>query len=383
MQIVRLTKNDYDEWLSVLNTVFSKQNKMVMDFEKVLPKMCVRDDYHMNKHLAVKENGKICALLGVYPIPVVVGDVQLLFSTVGNVATLPEHEGKGYMRALMTAAMEELERIGADGSRLSGARQRYNRYGYEVGGSSYHFRINEHTAKYFEDPVAIEFKQISSFDNDALCYIKTLRKNLPMHAIRSEGEDLKDELNALCSFWHTPYVALKNGKMMGYLTASYDAHTISDTAADDLETLKQIVFAWQRKVCGEVTLVLSATTFDAVKYFSGVSAAMELRSPSLFKIIHFDKVADALIKLKQKSGDQLPQGECVIGIKDWGNLLICCKDNDAYCEKTDRSASINLDKLEATRFLFGPFGPETVKACDAFLSALLPLPLTWCGVDRV
>lgn len=383
MEIVRLNKNDYDEWLSVLNTVFSKQNKMEMDFEKVLPKMCGRDDYHMNMHLAVKENGKICALLGIYPIPFKVGETQLLFSTVGNVATLPEHEGKGYMRALMTAAMEELERIGADGSRLSGARQRYNRYGYEISGVSYNFRINEHTVKHCADDAGIEFQEIKSSDKDALCYIRSLRENLPMHTIRSEGEDLTNEYNVLCSFWHTPYIALRDGKTVGYLTVSYDAHTISDAAAEDLETLKQLAFAWQKKVGGEVTLVLPATAFDAINYFSGVSASMQLTSPSLFKIIHFDKVADALIKLKQKSVAHLPQGESVIGIKDWGNLLICCKDGKVYCEKTDRQPSIVLDELEATRFLFGPFAPETVTKCDAFLSALLPLPLSWCTVDRV
>ncbi len=383
MEIVRLNKNDYDEWLSVLNTVFSKQNKMEMDFEKVLPKMCGWDDYHMNMHLAVKENGKICALLGVYPIPVKIGSTELLFSTVGNVATLPEHEGKGYMRALMTAAMEELERIGADGSRLSGARQRYNRYGYEISGISYNFRINEHTTKHCADHTGIEFKALSPTDNDALHYIRSLRENLPMHTIRSEGEDLTNEYNVLCSFWHTPYIALRDGKTVGYITVSYDAHTISDAAADDPETLAQIVFCWQKKVGGEITLVQPGTAFDAVNYFSGVSASMQLTSPSLFKIIHFDNVADALIKLKKECGAQLPNGESVIGIKDWGNLLICCDNANAYCKKTDRQASIVLDKLEATRFLFGPFAPNAVAACDGFLSALLPLPLSWCGVDRV
>ena len=88
MEIVRLGKNDYDEWLYVLNTVFSKHNNKEMDFEKSLPKMCVKDDYHMGMHLAIKDNGKICSLLGVYPIRMKIGESDLLFSTVGNVATL-------------------------------------------------------------------------------------------------------------------------------------------------------------------------------------------------------------------------------------------------------------------------------------------------------
>jgi len=384
MEIVRLNKDDYDQWLSVLNTVFTRQNKMEMDFEKVLPKMCVRDDLNMNKHLAVKEDGKICALLGIYPIPVKAGNTELLFSTVGNIATLPEYEGKGYMRALMCAAMDELARIGADASRLSGARQRYNRYGYEAAGISYHFTINEHTVKNCSsgDDI-ITFGKLSGNDRDALTYIRMIREKMPFYAIRSCDEACKGEYDALCSFWHTPYIALKNGRPVGYFTVSYDRRTISDIGAGDLQTVKAIVYAWQRNVGDSVTLTLPATDFEGVRYFSAVSAGMQLLSPSLFKIIHFDKVADALIKLKKSSGAYLPQGKSVIGIKDWGNLLICCKGDDVFCEKTDKAAAITLDKLEATRFLFGPFAPETVADTDGFLTSVLPLPLPWCAVDRV
>lgn len=94
MEIVRLTAKDYDEWLEVLNIVFTGQNKRSVDFEQSLPKMCVRDDEHMGRHLAVKEGGKICALLGIYPLRTRIGKEEVLFSTVGNVATLPKYEGK-------------------------------------------------------------------------------------------------------------------------------------------------------------------------------------------------------------------------------------------------------------------------------------------------
>lgn len=385
MKIVRLTKNDYDEWLSVLNTVFTKQNNREMDFEKELPKMCVRDDYHMNMHFAVKEDGKICALLGVYPIRLKVGESELLFSTVGNVATLPEYEGKGYMRVLMEEAMRELERIGADASRLGGARQRYNRYGYESGGSSYNFCVDSFTTKYcFKSAKDIEFKEIFRNDEKELSYIKKLRDKIPVHVIRSNDDNLDGEYETLTASENKAYVALNEKKeCVGYISASSSMTDIRDIAAENFEILKAMVFSWQKKAEKTIYFSLPSSSAEAINYFSEVSAGMFVFSPTRFKILNFDKVADAFIKVKKQSGTFLPVGESVIEIEDWGKLLICNKDGEAYCERTDKEASIVLNKLEATRFLFGPFAPNTVKPADAFLSALLPLPLSWCGLDRV
>lgn len=385
MEIVRLTKNDYDEWLYVLNTVFTKQNKREMNFEKELPKMCVRDDYHMNMHLAVKEDGKICALLGIYPLKLKVGESELLFTTVGNVATLPEHEGKGYMRVLMDAAMKELERIGADASRLGGARQRYNRYGYEASGISYNFQINDFTTKYcFDGDVRFTFKEIDASMKEELVYINNLRKKMPIHVERSYDDTYVGDYSALCALGCKPYIVLnENGEKVGYVTIAQDELGINDIGAENFETLKEITYTWQKRVKNRIYFSLPVSDTEAIRYYSRVSSGMSISSPSHFKIISFDKVADALIKLKKKSGAFMPEGESVIEIKDWGKILLCNKNGKAYCEKTDQDADITLNNLEATRFLFGPFGPGSVTDCDAFLSALLPLPLSWCTMDKV
>ena len=116
IKIERLTASDYDEWLAVIDRVFTIQNKRHMDFEVELPKMCVRDDEHMGKHFAVKKNGKIVSALGVYPLPMNVAGEEILFSTMGNVITVPEEEGNGYMTQLLEVAMKELSDLGIDGS---------------------------------------------------------------------------------------------------------------------------------------------------------------------------------------------------------------------------------------------------------------------------
>ena len=112
-QLVRLTAADYEEALDFMNMVFS-MNRRPANFLTGLPIMWERDDEHMGKHWAVKREGRIRAMLGVYPLPVVIAGMKLLFSTVGNVCTSRYEAGKGYMAALMALAMEELERQGMD-----------------------------------------------------------------------------------------------------------------------------------------------------------------------------------------------------------------------------------------------------------------------------
>ena len=69
MEIRRLKKENYDELISLLNLVFSKQNNCTMDFEKELPNMCIRDDLHMRKHVGLFIDGKLVSVVGVYPLP--------------------------------------------------------------------------------------------------------------------------------------------------------------------------------------------------------------------------------------------------------------------------------------------------------------------------
>ena len=147
MKIETLTKKDYNEVTDLMNRVFTIQNGMDMDFEKELPKMCVPDDEHMNKYVAIRENGKIVASVGIYPLKTNVCGIPLLFSTVGNVVTDECARGKGYMNTLMSEAMKKLDSLKIDASRLGGNRQRYNRFGYELSGCVYNFTIENKTPK--------------------------------------------------------------------------------------------------------------------------------------------------------------------------------------------------------------------------------------------
>ena len=76
---------------------FGNKYKRPMDFLSELPKMWGRDDEHMGKHIGVFEDGKLCSVVGIYPLKTFIDGEEFLFATTGNVATLPEYEGRGYV----------------------------------------------------------------------------------------------------------------------------------------------------------------------------------------------------------------------------------------------------------------------------------------------
>ena len=143
MKVQRLTAKDYDEMIELLNSVFTRKNGRIMDFEREMPKMCVRDDEHMGRHIGIFDNDSLVACMGIYPFDTRVGDKALRFATTGNIAVHPDHEGKGYMGMMMDEAMRELERLDVDVARLGGLRSRYNRYGFEACGQNYSFSFTD------------------------------------------------------------------------------------------------------------------------------------------------------------------------------------------------------------------------------------------------
>ena len=100
MEIKRLGAEHYDELLAMLNYTFGNKYKRPMDFLSELPKMWGRDDEHMGKHIGVFEDGKLCSVVGIYPLKTFIDGEEFLFATTGNVATLPEYEGRGYFNLI-------------------------------------------------------------------------------------------------------------------------------------------------------------------------------------------------------------------------------------------------------------------------------------------
>ncbi len=403
-KIERLTAKDYDELLDMLNTVFHKPEGNTFDI--FLPVMWERDDEHMSKHIAIRENGKIAAVVGIYPLPAKVGGEDIVFSTIGNVATLEEFEGKGMMRALMSRGLEEAESLGLDVARLGGARQRYNRYGFEQAGVDYMFKlIPKNLIDYYGgktvdgemvfsgSPLSggegfekrISFKHITLEDTELLDAVMELEKNAPLYADRGDREQFFKTLSA---YKHKIWGALDgDGNLVGYINATPDNTCIYEHRADKAENEYQMLLEWLLfSGVKELTIHTAPWENELNCLLGRVCEKWSLCNTSMFHIFSWSKVLNALLKIKSKY-TYIPDGSFVLGIEGYGTvefLADCCVD-------TDKEPQMTLSQTDAERFLLGSIPiyssykvPEKLdERTRNYIQSVFPLPLWWCNQDRV
>lgn len=379
VEIIRFHAGEYHACFDVMNRAFQTAKPGHPDFRDILPKMCADDDEHMGKHFGIRRDGKICAVLGVYPLPVTVAGVKLMCSTVGNVATLPEESGKGYMSLLLDEAMVELERIGADFSRLGGLRERYNRCGYEKSGTNYSFSMTVRNAGKLADP-SVTFRAFGESDTAEIAYAQKLFYRGGIAADRLDDHNF---YLSLIAWKNVPWAAYDaEGSMIGYLSVSADGKNIAEVYAESPARFAAILGAWCLQQNAQISFPLQAWQAEETRILSAVCDTFTLGSPCHFFIRHWDKVTDALMKLKA-SYNAMPEGEMILGIEGWGNLKLYVRGGSAGACRTEEAAPLTLDRLAATRYLFGPLPHVCAGADMPMASAWLPLPLSWNLQDRV
>ena len=391
MEIRRLNAKDYDELLEMLNSTFGKHRGREIDFLTEQPKMWLRNDEVMGKHLGIFDGDKLAAVVGIYHLPTVIGGKRLDFYTTGNVATRPEYEGKGYFTKLFGMIMDELYKRGADGARLGGARDRYGRYGFEPIRAPYTHTLNENnrTRGFANAGDDVEFKEIELGDAAALAYCDKLSRCADIYVERSADEGYRDVFLALTTKHATPYLALRGGKPIGYLSAfakgisigaARFGETVAEWRVEQIEDCAPMLCAWQRTVGKPITFEVGVFEKDIQRIFSRKTETCALDSSHRFKIINFDRVCDALIKLRAKT-ERLSLIHYVLDIEGFGKLLIHTDDKNAYCQRTDESADITLSHGDASRLLFGESDALATADVPTILRTILPLPFNWCTQD--
>ncbi len=381
MNIFRLTAADYEEMLELMRVVFTRQNGKDTNFKYDLPKMCIPDDEHTGHHLGIREDGKLVAVIGIYPLPVKVGEENLLFTTVGNVVTHWDYEGRGYMQALLTAAMKELERIEADGSRLCGLRGRYNRFGYEACGAVYEMTLTADNVKRRFSENNLTFTPISAEDTDALAFTWQLYSQNGIAVDRTEQPNFRDVYASLTAWRNRPFLAMDGDTPVGYFSADSDGDW-AEWGAVDAKTAGAMAAAWQRKQGRSLLLRCAPHQVEAIRIFSRACEQLKITSPSHFKICRWDRVLDAFLKLKQKISP-LPEGKMTVAIGGYGAVRITVQNGVASCVNTDAYPEMTMDPLTASRFFFGPLPSVCTGYTPPVANAWFPLPLTWNLQDRV
>ncbi|MBR6059996.1 MAG: GNAT family N-acetyltransferase [Victivallales bacterium] len=390
MNIEKLTVADFDELLDTMNVCFS-HGQEGYSFLDTLPAMWRHDNVVMGRHLAIKDGSRVAAAVGVYPLPTRVAGHNIMFATVGNVATRPEYRKKGYMKTLMTESMEELKRIGADVARLGGLRQRYNRYGFEKAGQSINFTISAKNVRdYYDSSLGHEreytpmmsFRPIERGDNAALSFAQTAYANALQHTDRGDNQRFYDVTHA----WKcTPWLAMfPDGSPAGFLSTYPNSGRVTEhyayTPAIEYQMLLDFL---SFKQLDSVSFSTASWDVELNRIAGRIAESVNVTTADNFKVIHFAKLANAALAQKATYA-AIPDGLFTLSIV--GGETIQFKDG-SFQNVDGVPSELTLNNLDATRFLFGPLPPCSICNIPAkirpVVEALLPLPLWWNYQDRV
>ena len=386
MELVRLRAADYEDAMDFLDLVFSKAH-CPHNFAEILPIIYRPTDEHMHCNFAVRENGKIRGIVGLFPMEMKVGDQILKVGGIGGVSAHPKDKGKGWMKMLMKASVDEMKADGTDLSWLGGLRHRYQHYGYEITGSMLEYEVSKTNFRHvYEGAELPEFSFVPMKEEDAgyLAKAKELHDSQPIHAVRS----LEDYWLILTTVRATPWAALNaDGNMVGYLVLSHDQTCINEIFAENDEILEQMIRIWVAQQKQEsVKVKLAPWQEEAARRMGVLAEEFRMTESGNYQIFNWEKVVGSLIEAKHQR-ESLPDGKLRLGISDYGTLEICVEKGKVSCKKTEEEAEAVLDSFAAMRMLFGhcpvQFVADIPVHVKQMANAWFPLPLCWMIQDHV
>lgn len=379
--IARLTPADFEEAMDVLNFSFGFEHPH--NFETLLPVLYHPGAEAMSWNWALREEGSIRAIVGVFPLTWKLGDATLRIAGVGGVSCHPRYRKRGFMGQLMRHCVEAMREEGYPLSWLGGQRQRYGYYGYEKCGINYQLSLAPINVRHVfgDGDLGIEFRPLERQDRTHLQGVIGLHDAQPIRGVRPRERFY----NMLLSWYHKPHIAISpDSRMIGYVVANGNGDRITEIlAVNEGEPELQIAAAWVQQH-GEATFDLAPSNRLLPK-LAAVCGGMSVHSSGNWQIFDWAAALDALLKA-QGTLIPLTDGAVVIEIADYGKVLLEVAGGSARCIRSDAAPALQTDAFTAMRLLFGPLPPATVLALPQAAAALeqwCPLPLFWGRQDGV
>ncbi|MDR0474768.1 MAG: GNAT family N-acetyltransferase [Treponema sp.] len=392
-QIVRAAPQDRDEVIDLGNYVFSHSHNSV-DFPSILPKLYKAEYFMEGIHYLVKEDGRIKAAVGAYPLELEInGMAPVPGRGIGMVSVHPYCRSKGYMKALMKTALDDMKKDGIVFSCLGGQRQRYEYFGFAPAGSSYNFTCNKanitHTlGRDWKSGLLLE--KVKAEDTALLDGIQALHGSKSLRMRRS-----RNKLFEILSSWKAEIYAVKEGsRIEGYFIFNGNDH-ISEIVLNNYSLLIETIGLFQRNTWHDsIRVTTGPHETEKIKALSRFAEYYNQSNSYQFAVLDYVKFADALIKhkagLEKIKEGSVKEGSFVLQIEDKtqgrsSRLRLFANKEGAGAEETNEEPALTINSLEACAFLLSPVAAQTGPAIreNDFLNSLLPLPLNVEEADRI
>ncbi len=391
----RATPADFEELVDLANYVFSHAGGRT-DFPSLLPKLYKPAYGTAPHHVVAREDGRIRAVVGAFPLPMRVASEDLLAYGIGTVSVHPYRRSCGYMKALMNLAHEGIRAAGADFGCLGGQRQRYQYFGYDRCGQMVKLSVNRTNIRHAfgrDYRPAHTFRLLEEGDA-ALERCLAWFNARPAHAVR-EPERFLDILRSwYCGAWGIE----AQGNLVGYLVASKDGGEINEIVTGDGCDAAVLLADWLTGRDIEKTVVeLPPFEQGKIDRLARIAEFMTVEPADNMAVYHFPRTVQAFLKLKG-TWQHLAEGQLVLAVEGHAPFRIEVCGGTVRVEATDSPANLAMSYADALAFLFSPLGAVTAgaleKRCmvgaDGFgpaervlTASWFPLPLFFENADNV
>lgn len=383
--VERLGAVDFDEAMDFLNMVFSLAYGPT-DFTQILPKLYQPTDKHMRCNLAIKREGKIKAIVGVFPMELNVNGKIIKIGGIGGVATHPRERNSGMMKVLMNTCLTSMQEEGIHLSCLSGIRQRYQFYGYEKAGSSVRMDFKKHNIKHGvkkEQIANLRFEKLDIKKEEWIWSAAQLYNKQPVYIKRDEA----DFHLFLENCESKPYVAIDNDEVVGYIVLNKGNNQINEIVANSNYNFINIIANWIMSSSQDaITIIMPLWEAEKIRLLGEFCEDSRLTGCGSWQVLKWAETIDAFLSLKY-SQEELLNGEVVIKIANHSNLKVRVDNGTISCEEVNLEPDIVLDEFTATRLVFGYLAPSKItklpKNLVSIFNSWFPLPLFIPMQDKV
>jgi predicted N-acetyltransferase YhbS len=384
VQFEKANPEDYGDVIDFGNYVFS-QAHVSHDFPGMLPKLYKGDYFMEGIHYIAREEGRIRAAVGAYPLELRVPGDTLPGRGIGMVSVHPYHRSRGFMKVLMNLALEDMRRDGVVFSCLGGQRQRYEYFGYAPAGNLCCFECDRanivHTlGREFKSGLAL--RRIGAGDRELLDRLYALHEAKPVHVLRR-----RDRLFDIISSWKSEAFAVMEGRdPQGYLLYRPDEKLIHEFSLEDPARTAELIglFLQAPEGPGSVRVRTGIHEREKIAALAGFAESYSLRPAYSFAVFDYPRFILPFLQLK-RSGRTLSGGSFRLQLEGGPRLALGVSRDGVSAAETGEPADLSLPPLEALGFLFsaGYAAGSGPIAENPFLQSLLPLPLSFEMADEV
>lgn len=362
--------DERDECIDLANYAFR------FDFESLMPKAYGKNVESEAMHLvAVDEQERIRAQVAIYPETVNVGNYSLKIGYLGTVSVHPRARGEGHMKVLMNMWLEEL-RNSYDMIVLYGQRQRYEYFGFTLGGVKFKYVVTDANVRHALRQVnekGISFRPLFEVEGGE-DFAHRINASRPAYVQR----DVQQLPLILTILYQKALGVLEKGRLVGYIVTNHEGDDISEIALENSEDLPRTIKAYLAHTSKE-RIVIHTPEYEASLNASLGSFAEDfvIETSDMYNMMDFANVLKAYLTLKHQTAG-LAVGQ-FSAIMDGQPVTARVDENGVTVERSTAPDAVVLSKEEAQKLLVTQHGRYMSVAAP---TGWFPLPIFWYKVDK-